>query len=99
MADDGEAEARAAGGAGAGDVDAVEAFEDAWELIGRNADAAVFDVNDDFVAASLPRDADFAGVLHVCDGIREQVREDLDGSARIGEDDDVIVSFDIDCDA
>ena len=36
-------------------------------------------------------------MLHVRDGIRKQVREDLYRAVRIGEDDDVVVTFEDEC--
>ena len=48
LLDDGQAEAGAAGGAGARIVDAVEAFEDEREMFGRDAGAAILHADFDF---------------------------------------------------
>ena len=73
VADDGEAEAGAAGLAAAGLVDPVEALEDPLEVAGRDADAVVGDGDLDLVALGGGLDLDRAAGVGVLHRVVEQV--------------------------
>lgn len=79
MLDDGQAEARAAGGPGAGGVDAVEALEDALLVLVGDPDALVGDGDLDEVAAgggdAADGDADAGVGRGVVDGVLDEVAE------------------------
>ena len=83
---DGEAEAGAADFAEAGDVHAVEAFEDA-RLVGLgDADAGVGDGEGDFVGVGGGADHNLAARGSVLDGVVEQVLENLREAAAVRGD-------------
>ena len=84
--DEGEADAVAAGFAGAGFVDAVEAVEDAGEVIGGDADAVVLDGDGGGIVLLLGLDVDGAAIRGVFDGVFGQVVEDLPEELGRGED-------------
>ena len=75
MLDDRQSEAGAAGGTVAGRVDAIEAFEDPVDLLGRDADALVGDRDLDDGVESLGADDDGGAVGGVLHGIGDQVRQ------------------------
>ena len=83
--DEGEADAVAAGFAGAGFVDAVEAVEDAREVGGGDADAVVGDGDGGSVAFLTGFDVDGAALRGVFDGVFGQVVEDLPEELGRGE--------------
>src|ERR1039458_259308 len=88
--DDGQAEAGAAGLAGACFVDAVEALEDAIEVLGGDAGAEVLDGEFDFggnIGLKQPRaDANPAAGFAVLEGVLNEVAEDLVHGVGIGQD-------------
>src|SRR3954464_10297812 len=71
--DDREAEAGAAHFAAAAAVDAVEAFEDAGEVVLGDADAVVGDLDGDRLAVGTGADVDAAAVGGVLAGVVDQV--------------------------
>ena len=73
---DGEAEAGPAGGASAGGVGAVEAFEDVREIGGMDAFALI--LNGDFDGIALKLGVDFDPRLRraVLNGVEEEIAED-----------------------
>ena len=73
VADDGQAEAAAAGPAGPGLVDPVEALEDPRELAGRDALAGVGDLEDGPALGHVEPDTDGALGRRVAQGVVEQV--------------------------
>ena len=72
-ADDGEAEARAAGGALAGEAGAVEGIKDFLQCIGGHSGAVVAHRNLDGSGDGLRADFDGTGVAGVADGVAEDV--------------------------
>ena len=74
---DGEAEAGAAGVAGAGLVGAVEAFEDVGEVVGSDAEAGVFDGEEGAVVGGRESDGDAAAGPVVADGVGDEVGEEF----------------------
>ena len=84
--DEGEADAVAAGFAGAGFVDAVEAVEDAREVGGADPDAVIGDGELELVGDLPALQVDGAALLCVLDGVLGQVVEDLPEELGGGED-------------
>ncbi|MNY25378.1 hypothetical protein D3C86_1591550 [compost metagenome] len=101
MLDDGQAQAGAAGVAGATGVDPVEAFGQAWQVLGLDARAAVLhrEVRALFVAP--PADVDLAFVGAVLDRVEHQVGEGaaqfrlaaLEFEVRVGLQADAVHTF------
>ena len=83
---DGEAEAGAAGFAGAGGVHAIEAFEDAFLIRQRNADAGVGDGDDGFARAGGGADVDVPAWRRVLDGVVEEILENVAEQSGIAAD-------------
>src|SRR5271157_6266875 len=84
--DDGQAEAGAAGLAGTGFVDAVEALKDAIEVFGGDAGAEVLDGEFDFALEQARADANPAAGFAVLDSVFDEVAEDLVHGVGIGQD-------------
>ncbi len=87
--DDGEAETGAAGFAGAGLVDAVEALEDAAEVLFGHARAEVLYVEFDGIFERARADDDAAAGGAVLHGVLDEVAEDLGHGIDVGEDEGV----------
>src|SRR5690606_32891009 len=75
MLDDGQAEASALGFAGAAFIDAIEAFGEAGDVFGADADAAVLDRELRPVRGLLPLDVAVAAIRRVADGVGDEVAE------------------------
>ncbi len=83
---DGEAEAGASGFAGAGFVDAIEAFEQAREVLGGDAGAEILDEEFYGVGNGAGAEDDSSAGGAVLQGIVDQVGEDLVNGFAVGED-------------
>src|SRR5260370_705409 len=86
MFGDGKSQAGAADFAGAGDIDAVEALEDAGLVGAGDADAGVGNREGDFGVVSGSADGNLAtggGVLH---GVVEEILQDFGETAAVGGD-------------
>ena len=81
---DGQAEARAARLARTGLVHAVEAVEQARQVLFGDADAVVRDADEDVRAARADLQVDPAAVGRVFDGVRDDIRDDLLDASGIG---------------
>ena len=81
--------------AGAGFVDAEEAFEDALAGVFGDAGAVVGDVDDDgvVVVGAVGVDADFAAGFAVFDSVVDEVLDDLVDSVGVGPDLDFVLDF------
>src|SRR2546421_11002972 len=86
MPGDGEAQAGAAGFAGARGVHAVEALENARLLGFGDADAGVGDGDDHFGVSDFGADDNFAAGHGVLDGVVEQILQDFGEAAPISSD-------------
>src|SRR5580658_3512575 len=75
--DDGKAQAGAAQGARSRFVDAVEALEDARQILGRDADAGVSDQDVDLSVPGSHLDLDFTARPVELDGVIKQIDKDL----------------------
>ncbi len=91
--DDGEAESGASLFAGAGFVDAEEAFEDALAGVFGDAGSVVGDVDDDgvVVVGAVGVDADVAAGLAVFDAVVDEVLDDLVDSVGVCPDLDLVL--------
>ena len=83
---DGEAEAGASGFAGAGFVDAIEAFEQAREMLGGDAGAEILDEEFDGVGNGAGAENDASAGWAVFHGIVDQVGKNLVDGFAVGED-------------
>src|SRR5271155_2837196 len=83
---DGEAEARASGLAGAGFIDAIEAFEQARKMLGGDAGAEILDEEFDSVGNDARAKDDSSAGSSVLQGIVDQVGKDLMNGFTVGED-------------
>jgi hypothetical protein len=83
---DGEAEAGASGFAGAGFVDAVEAFEEAREVFGGDAGSEVLNEEFDGVRDGAGAEDDASAGGSVFEGVFDEVGEDLMNGFAVGED-------------
>ena len=86
MFNDGQSEAGATGFAGTGFVDAVEALEDAAEMLFRHALAEILDVKLDRVIVGASADYDAAARDSVLHGIFNEVAKDLGHGIDVGKD-------------
>ena len=75
--DDGQAEAGAAELAAAGAIDAVEALEEARQVLRGDAAAAIADVDGDFVVILACEDFNLAAGFAVFDGVIDEVNDGL----------------------
>ena len=83
---DGEAEAGASGFAGAGFVDAIEALEQAREVLGGNAGAEVLDEEFHGVGNGAGPEDDSSAGSAVLQRVVDQVGKDLVDGFAVGED-------------
>src|SRR5438128_1197853 len=83
---DGEAQAGASGFAGAGFVDAVEAFEEARDMFGGNAGAEILHVEFDAAEGGTRAQDDASAGAAVLHGIVDKVGEDLMNGFAVGQD-------------
>jgi len=79
---DGEAEAGSSGLAGAGFIHAIEAFEEAWKMLGGDTSAEILHTKFDGVGKLAGAENDASAGRAVFQGVVDEVREDLvDGFA------------------
>ena len=88
--DDGQAEAGAAGGAGARGIYAVEGVEDAREIGLGDAGAGIGDTDGDFLAAAFGLEGDGAGGGGVLDGVAQEIGERAGEEFGIGRDEEIV---------
>src|SRR5712671_5431003 len=74
---DGQAEAGASGFAGAGFVDAIETFEQAWKMLGSDAGAKILDEEFNGMRNSAGSKDDSSSGSPVLQSVIDQVRKDL----------------------